>query len=233
MGFLLFLGLVVLFIVSWVFWVIAAVLFFAAAAIVPWGIWELFMYLTFNNIINAAAKLPGCLGSLLGFVLTLPFSAVALAISLWTFVQTFLMALLTFLGGPLGVGSSGRFITDYVSAFESEGCHHMIIVRFYHDHCQWLWGGAGFMHSYYPWQNGCGKGWVDGSDFWWPVGEIPVPMMIVKLFLLALPYMLLFVAPLFPVLWSRVRPFLDASARLAAVESEQYSRLAEELSNVR
>lgn len=93
----------------------------------------------------------------------------------------------------------------------------MIIVRFYHDHCQWLWGGAGFMHSYYPWQNGCGKGWVEGSDFWWPVGEIPVPMMIVKLLLLALPYMILFVAPLFPVLWSFVRPVLGACAKLPAV----------------
>ncbi len=217
MGFLLFLGLVVLFIVSWVFWVIAAVLFFAAAAIVPWGIWELFMYLTFNNIINAAAKLPGCLGSLLGFVLTLPFSAVALGIALWTYVQTFLMALLTFIGGPMEGGSSASFITDYVSAFESEGCHHMILVRFYHDHCQWLWGGAGFMHSYYPWQNGCGKGWVEGSDFWWPVGEIPIPVVIIKLFFLALPYMFLFVAPLFPVIWSLTRPFLGATAHLPAV----------------
>lgn len=219
MGFLLFLGLVVLFIFSWVFWVIAAVLFFAAAAIVPWGIWELFMYLTFNNIINAAAKLPGCLGSLVGFVLTLPFAAVALAISLWTYVQTFLMALLTFLGGPLEGGSSGRFISDYVSAFESEECHHMIIVRFYYEHCQWLWGGAGFMHSYYPWQNGCGKGWVEGSDFWWPVGEIPIPVVIIKLLFLALPYMILFVAPLFPIIWSLTRPFLGATAHLPAVSN--------------
>lgn len=219
MGFLLFIGLGVLFIVSWVFWAITAVIVFAVIALAPWGLWEIFMYLTFYNIINAVAKLPSFLGILLGFVLTLPFSAVALGIALWTYVQTFLMALLTFIGGPMEGGSTASFITDCVSAFESEGCHHMILVRFYHDHCQWLWGGAGFMHSYYPWQNGCGKGWVEGSDFWWPVGEIPIPVVIIKLFFLALPYMFLFVAPLLPVIWSLIRPFLGATAHLPAVSN--------------
>ena len=214
MGCLLFLGLVILFIVSWVLWSITAILVFIAAAGIPWGLWELFMYLTFNNIINAAAKLPSFIGILLGFVLTLPFAAVALAIALWTYVQTFLMALLTFRG--FSENFSDTFLTSCVSAFESEGCHHMIIARFYYEHCQWLWGGASFMYSYYPWQNGCGKGWVEGSDFWWPVGEIPIPVVIIKLFFLGLPYMFLFVAPLLPVLWSFTRPFVGAFAKLPA-----------------
>ena len=215
MGCLLFLGAAVLFIFSWVFWTVVVCIVFIAAAGIPWGIWELIMYLTVNNIINAAAKLPSFIGVLLGFVLTLPFAAVSLAISIWAYIQTALMALLTFRG--FSGNFADTFLTGIVSHFESEDCRHMIIVRFYYEHCQWLWGGANFMQSYYPWQNGCGKGWVEGSDFWWPICEIPVPIMIIKLFLLALPYMALFVLPLFPIIWSLAKPFVGAGAQLPSV----------------
>ena len=213
MGFLLVLGAGILAVVAWIIWaVIVCIVFFAAVGI-PWGIWELFMFLTFNNIINLFAKLPSFIGAIFGFVLTLPFAGIALAVSIWAYVQTFLMGLLTF----RGFGDFPQsFITSCVEPFESEGFHSFIIARFYHDHCQWLWGGASFMHSWYPWQNGCGGGWSAG-DFWWPVCEIPVPFMIVKLFLLALPYMAMFVLPLVPIFWSLSRPFVGAFARLPAV----------------
>lgn len=216
MGFLLFLGMMVLFFISWVIWSILACIVFFAAVGIPWGIWELFMFLTFNNIINAIAKLPGCLGSLLGFVLTLPFAAVAAAVSLWAYLQTALMGILTFRGFS-DTHFPEKFLSGCVIPFESEGCHHMIIARYYYEHCQWIWGGAGFMHSYFPWQNGCGKGWLDGSDFWWPVCEIPIPIAIIKLFLLALPYMAMFVLPLLPLLWSITRPLVGALSALPAV----------------
>ena len=215
MALLVVLGAVMLGIVSWLIWSIVVCIVFLAAVGIPWGIWELFMYLTFNNIINAFAKLPSFIGGLLGFVLTLPFAAVAVVVSIWAYIQTFLMGILTFRGFYGDFAQS--FIKTCVEPFEEGWPKSFIIARYYYEHCQWLWGGASCMYSYFPWQNGCGKGWVDGSDFWWPVCQIPVPFMCIKLLLLGLPYMAMFVLPLIPIIWSITRPFVGAFSALPAV----------------
>ena len=161
MDLVIVLGAFVLAIVSWIIWAILTCLVFCMMALLPWGIWEIFMYLTFNNIINAAAKIPGFFGYLLGFVLTLPATAVAMTVSIWTYIQTFLMGLLTFRG--FANGFANIFIEECVAPLESGWPRCFVLVRFYYERCQWLWGGAGFQYSYYPWQNGCGPGWKDGS----------------------------------------------------------------------
>ena len=181
MDLVIVLGAFVLAIVSWIIWAILTCLVFCMMALLPWGIWEIFMYLTFNNIINAAAKVPGFFGYLLGFVLTLPATAVATTVSIWTYIQTFLMGLLTFRG--LAHGFSNTFIEECVAPLESGWPGSLVLVRFYYERFQWLWGGAGFQYSYYPWQNGCGPGWKDGS-FWCQPCETPVVFWIIKLFLL-------------------------------------------------
>lgn len=211
MGFLLFIGAIVLGIISWIVWAIFAVVIAFAVTFIPWIIWDYLMRLTFYNVINCIAKLPSFIGVLLGFLFTLPFAAVGIGISLWAYTQSLLIALLTFRGDP-NTEFCAKFVETCIGAFESDGFHHMIIARFYYEHCQWLWGGAGFMHSYYPWQNGCGTG------VWFGVGnELPIPVMIIKLLLLALPYMFMFILPILPVLWSFTRPIVGAMAKLPAI----------------
>ena len=213
MALLLFIGMVVFGLVAWLLWgIIVCIVFFAAVGI-PWGIWELFMYLTFNNIINAVAKLPSFIGGLLGFILTLPFAGIAATVSIWAYLQTILMGLLTFRG--FSDHFAENFISGWLVPFE-DGVP-FVIARYYYDHCQWIWGGACFQYSYFPWQNGCGQGWLEGSDFWWPICPTPVPFQIMKLLILALPYMAMFILPLLPILWSITRPFVGAFSRLPAV----------------
>lgn len=211
MGFLLFIGALILALVSWLIWAIIAVAIAFLVVFIPWFIWDCLMRLTFYNVINCIAKLPSFIGAFFGFIFTLPVAAVGIGISIWAYVQALLIALLTFRGDP-DTTFCQEFLTRCIGAFESEGCNHMFIARFYYEHCQWIWGGAGFMHSYYPWQNGCGTGPLFG------VGEtLPVPAMIAKLFLLALPYMLMFILPIFPVLWSFTRPIVGAMAKLPSI----------------
>lgn len=214
MDLIIIIGAGVLGFFAWVLWaIIAAIVLFAAVGI-PFFIWEGFMFLTFNNIINLFAKLPSFIGWLFGFILTLPFAIIATTVTLWAYIQACLMGLLTFRG--FYGGFAEHFIQDYVTPWESGWPKSFVIARYYYEHCQWLWGGAGFQYSFFPWQNNCGGGWMNG-DFWWPVCEIPVPFMIIKLILLAIPYMALFVLPLLPLLWSIVRPFVGAAAALPAV----------------
>ena len=201
---------------TWIFWgIIVSVVFFAAVGI-PWGIWELFMFLTFNNIINLFAKLPSFIGAFFGFVLTLPFAIVSTIVVLWAYIQSIMMGLLTL----RGVGNSiycKNFINEIVVPIESSFRFPFVIVRYYYDHMQWLWGGAGFTNSWFFWQNGCGKGWLEG-DFWWPCGaELPVPFQIIKLFLLGLPYIAMFILPLIPLLWCIFRPIVGACCALPAI----------------
>lgn len=200
--------------ISWIIWAIIVGLVFCLAVGIPWGLWELFMYLTFNNIINLFAKLPSFIGFLFGFILTLPFAGIAFGITLWCYIQTCLMGILTFRGFSENFAST--FIQKCVEPLEGSWPYSFVIVRYYFDHCQWLWGGAGFQYSYFPWQNGCGGGWGAGS-FWWPICDIPVPFQIIKLFLLALPYVALFALPLLPLLWSFFRPLVGGFAALPAV----------------
>lgn len=214
MDFVIVLGAFVVGIFSWILWAIIAIVVAVGAVLIPWLLWELFMYLTFNNIINFFAKAPGVIGYFLGFVLTLPAAAIATTISIWAYVQTFLMGLLTFRG--FYDGFAYTFIEECVAPFESGWPKSFVIVRYYYEHCQWIWGGAGFQYSYFPWQNGCGPGWAQGS-FWCPPCETGIIFWIVKLLLLALPYMALFILPLFPVIWSALRPFVGACSALPAV----------------
>ena len=206
----------VLSVISWIIWAIVVGFVFFAAVGLPWAIWEFFMFLTFNNIINCFAKLPSIIGGFFGFILTLPFSGIAAAVSIWAYLQTILMGILTFRGNP-NDPFCVNFIKNCVEPLEFGGEHSFVIVRYYYEHCQWIWGGAGFQHSWFPWQNGCGAGWTHGS-FWWPSGEmLPVEFQIIKLFLLCFPYMMLFILPLLPVIWSITRPIVGACASLPAV----------------
>jgi len=198
--------LIVLFFVAWIVWSILLCAAFLLAILLPWGIWEGFMYLTFNNLINLVAKIPTFIGVIIGFLFALPFAIPGIVISIWCYIQVIFMALLIFNGDP-----TSDFATNYlssVSAWEFDTPGSLFIARFFHDHCQWLWGGAGMFRGYFFWQNGV---WMDIGE------ELPVPMIIVKLFLLAIPYMLMFLLPLFPVLWSITRPFVGALSLLPAV----------------
>lgn len=198
--------LIVLFFVAWIIWSILLCAAFLLAILLPWGIWECFMYLTFNNLINLVAKIPTFIGVIIGFLFALPFAIPGIVISIWCYIQVIFMALLIFNGDP-----TSDFATNYLSCvsvweFDTPGC--LFIARFFYNHCQWLWGGAGMFRGYYFWQNGV---WMDIGE------ELPVPLIIVKLFLLAIPYMLMFLLPLFPVLWSITRPFVGAFSHLPAV----------------
>ena len=198
----------VLFFISWIFWaVITSVIFFAEVAI-PWVIWEGFMYYTFNNIINAIAKIPTFIGWIIGFLFALPFAIPGIVLSIWCYVQTVLMGVLVFLGDcPETSPTIANFpkIIDALAGPDSS-CP-MFILKYFYEHMKWVWGGAGLFKGYFFWQNNV---WADCS-------EIPVPIMIVKLFLLCLPYMCLFVLPLIPVLWSIFRPIIGACSMLPAV----------------
>lgn len=214
MDLLILIGAFVIGIFSWIVWALIAAAIALGAVLIPWAIWEFFMFLTFNNVINLFAKAPGFIGWILGFFLTLPSAAIATAVSIWAYIQAFLMGLLTFRG--FANGFSNKFIEDCVMPLENGWTGSLFIVRYYYEHCQWIWGGAGFQYSYYPWQNGCGPGWSHGS-FWCPPCETPVAFWIIKLFLLAIPYLALFVVPLFPVVWSFTRPIVGACSALPAV----------------
>lgn len=215
MDLMIVIGSAVVGIVAWLIWAILICIVFLAAVGIPWAIWEFFMYLTFNNIINLFAKLPSFIGFIFGFALSLPFAIVSTTICIWAYLQTVLMGILTFKGFT-DPDFTATFVQNMIEPWEEGWPKLFIIARYYYDHCQWLWGGASFMQSYFPWQNNCGGGWMAG-DFWWPVCEIPVPFMIIKLFLLALPYVLLFALPLLPILWSALRPFVGGFAALPAV----------------
>lgn len=210
MAFLYFIGALVLALVSWAIWVIIAV---GAALILAFGLWFLWdgiMRLTYYNFVNLVAKVPSFIGNILGFVFTLPAAAVSLGISIWTGAQGILIALLTFRGDP-----NTEFCKTFGENFiqnSGDGIAKFHILQFYYEHCQWIWGGAGFMHSYFPWQCGLGDGALFSSG-----AVLPVPAMIIKLFLLGLPYMALFVIPIAPIIWSLVRPIVGAMSRLPAI----------------
>lgn len=201
-------------VISWIIWAIIVCAVFFAAVGLPWGIWELFMYLTFNNIINLFAKLPSFIGFIFGFVLTLPFAAISTAVCIWAYIQTILMGILTFRG--FSEDFAQTFIETCVVPWEQGWPKSFVIVRYYYEHCQWIWGGACCQYSWFPWQNQCGQGWLNG-DFWWPICDIPVPFKIIKLVLLGIPYMAMFILPLIPCLWSAFRPFLGGFSCLPAV----------------
>ena len=198
---------IVLWLFSWIFWgVLVSAVFFLFMAI-PFFIWEGFMYLTFNNLINAVAKIPGCIGFLIGFMFAIPFAVPGAALMLWCYIQTVFMAVLTFVAYP-GSDFAANYL-EYVRMFEFDDPGIMFLARFYYNHCQWLWGGGGFFRGYYFWQNGV---WADACT-----DDLPVPIMICKLFLLCIPYMLMFVLPLVPLCWSILRPIVGGMSRLPAV----------------
>lgn len=202
----------VLFLISWIVWSIVAITVFFAAVGIPWGIWVLFLYLTFNNLINLIAKIRH-VGPLLGFILTLPFAGVSVVVTVWAYVQVAMMGILTF-RGYAGYGICNTFIEDLVEPWEKDLPYSFVIARYYYEHMQWLWGGAGFMGSYFPWENGVMV----------PVHGMGVIGWCVKLFFLALPYMALFVLPLLPVLWSFSMPILGALSHLPAVSGNGNGR---------
>lgn len=207
MEFVILIGAGVLCFFSWILWgiLIAGACFLAV--VIPWAIWELFMFLTFNNIINLFAKLPSIIGAFFGFVLTLPFAIIATTVSIWAYAQALLMGLLTFHGNA-NLEFCKTFVEKMIVPWESQNFHSFFIVRFYYEHCQWIWGGAAFNVSYFPWQNGV----------WANVGEmLPIPIMILKLLIMAIPYFMMFVLPILPVIWSVLRPFVGGAARLPAV----------------
>lgn len=197
---------VVAWLVSWIFWgVTVSVVFFLAMAI-PFFIWEGFMYLTFNNLINAVAKIPTWIGFIIGYLFALPFAIPGLVFMTWCYIQTLFMGILTL------AGADSAFATNYINnlqVWEFDNPGIMFIARFYYNHCQWLWGGAGFFRGYYFWQNGV---WADACTT-----DMPVPIMICKLFILCIPYMMMFILPIIPLLWSLFRPLVGAASCLPAV----------------
>lgn len=200
----IFLGLLSLF--TWIIWAILILAVFLGAVAIPFAIWELFMYFTFNNVINLFAKIP-FIGPLLAFLIAIPFAIISTTISLWALLQAWLMGILTFCGDATSTFCK-NFIQGCVVPWEDHWSHSFVIIRFYYDHMQWLWGGANFMKSWFFWQNGC---WCDVGNL------LPIPFAIIKVFLLALPYTLMFVLPILPVLWSFLRPIVGACSRLPAV----------------
>ena len=64
--------LIVLFVISWIAWSILLCAVFFLAIALPWSLWEGFMYLTFNNLINLIAKITTFIGAIIGFMFSLP-----------------------------------------------------------------------------------------------------------------------------------------------------------------
>ena len=206
MALILGIFLIVLFVISWIAWSILLCAVFFLAIALPWALWEGFMYLTFNNLINLIAKIPTFIGAIIGFMFSLPFAIPGIVVSIWCYIQVIFMGILIFNGDPTSTFAKNylTYVADW--EFSTPGC--MFIARFFYNHCQWLWGGAGIFRGYYFWQNGV---WQDISC------ELPIPLVIVKVFLLAIPYMLMFLLPLLPVLWSISRPFIGAFSFLPAI----------------
>lgn len=205
--------IIILSFVSWIAWAILLVAIFALAILIPWGIWEFFMYLTFNNLINLVSKIPSFLGLVIGFMFALPFAIPGIVISTWCCIQTIFMALLVFNGDP-----TSDFAVNYlkcVEIFEFGDPGIMFIARFFYNHMQWFWGGASMFRGYFFWQNGV---WMDIG------AELDVPFIILKLFLLAIPFMAMFIIPLLPVLWSITRPFCGALSILPAISGNGEGR---------
>lgn len=210
MAFLYFIFGLVLALIAWVLWTIVVVSAVFIFCLGPWLLWDGIMRLTYYNFVNLVAKVPSFFGNLLGFVFSLPAAGVSLGISIWTGAQGILIALLTFRGDP-----NTEFCRTFGENFIQNSGNEIAkfhILQFYYEHCQWIWGGAGFMHSYYPWQ--CG---LDESPLFSSGAILPVPVMIIKLFLLAIPYMALFIIPIVPIIWSLARPIVGAMSRLPAI----------------
>ena len=207
----LFLG--VLSFISWIFWSILLCAVFFLAIFLPWAIWEGFMYLTFNNLINLVAKIPTFIGVIIGFMFALPFAIPGIVLCLWCYIQVILMAILVFIGDPTNEYAANYLKWIEIWEFSSPGC--MFIARFFYENCQWLWGSASIFKGYYFWQNGV---WMDVGQ------ELPVPFSIIKIFLLSPAYALMTLLPQLPVLWSIVRPFAGAFSRLPAVSGNGTGR---------
>lgn len=206
MEFIFGIFITVLSIISWIAWsIILGIVFFLAVAI-PWCVWEGFMWLTFNNIINAIAKIPTFIGWLIGFIVALPFAIPGIVISIWCYIQTIIMGILVLNGDPTSTYAQNylKIVEDW--EFSTPGC--MFVARYFYNNMQWLWGGASIFRGYFFWQNGV---WMDIGN------ELSVPFTILKTFLLAIPILLMFVLPLLPVLWSITRPFVGAASCLPAV----------------
>lgn len=193
----------VLAVFSWILWDALATVVFIVAPLIPWGIMFLIMYLTFNNILNAIGKLPSVFGYFFGFICSLPFAVVYVTISIWTYAQTCLMGVLTFRGLDMADG----FIANYVEPVEGELPGSLFLVRFYYEHFQWLWGGLSFMYSLFPWNNGV----------WCEARPLEIPLVILKLFILAPFYTVIFIIPFLPIIWGVMMPILGACSRLPAV----------------
>ena len=93
------------------------------------------MFLTVNNIVNAFAKLPSFIGGLLGFMLTFPFAGIAVGVSIWAYIQTFLMEILAFRG--FFDDFAPNFIKICIEPLETGWPKSFIIARYYFEHCQW------------------------------------------------------------------------------------------------
>ena len=212
MAILFFIGFSVVYIFSWIIWSLLAIIIFTAAVGIPWGIWKGFLYLTFNNIINFIAKIP-FIGPILGFLFSIPFASVSIIVTIWAYVQVVLMGILT-IQGYAGYGICNTFLEDYVIPLESDLPNSFIIARYYYEHMQWVWGGAGIMGSYFPWENGVMVP-IHGTG---PIGWV------IKAIFLALPYTAMFIFPLFPVLWSFTMPISGALARLPSISQNGTGR---------
>lgn len=213
MTFLLGIFLIVLYFIAWMFWAILICTTFFLAIAIPWGIWEVFMYLTFNNVINWVSKIPTFIGWIIGFIFALPFAIPGLLISIWCYAQTLMMAILVLNGDP--TSNYAKNYLDIVNVWEFENPGNMIIARFFYNHMQWLWGGASMFRGSYFWQNGV---WINIGD------ELSPPFALLKLVVLCIPYTLIFLFPLMPLCWSIFRPILGACRKLPAISDNGTGR---------
>lgn len=198
--------LIAVFFVSWVMWGIIACVVFSLAILIPWGLLELFMYYTFNNIMNAVSKIPTVFGWIIGFLFALPFSIPGIVLSTWCYFQIAFMGELVIKGDP--TSSYVHKFPNNLAFFEGGYDGSMIIARFFYDHCQWLWGSSSIFKGLYPWQNGV---WCAAGD------PLSPPISVIKIFVLCIPYSLMFILPLIPVIWSLFRPIVAACSKLPAV----------------
>ena len=181
-------------------------------SVLPWLIFDLFMNLTFNNIVNVFAKIP-LIGWLLGMILYVPFVGLYLGISIWSLLNSLLVSILIFRGNPNSEFCIAEFMKT-VEVFEGNGVHSMIIARWFYEHCQWIWGSGCFLNSSMPWMNGV----------WAPATEISVPLAIVKLFFLMIPYSAIFIIPFWPIILSFGRWILAILAKLPAISGNGKGR---------
>jgi hypothetical protein len=196
----------ILFLFSWIVWGITLAVVFIVAMLIPWYIWEGFMYLTFNNVINFVSKIPTFLGWLIGFCFAAPFAIPTTMIAIWTYLQILVMGGLVITGDPNSHWV--KELMDLVTAMEGSSGGSMFLVRFFKEHMQWLWGAGSILKSTFPWQNGV----------WAAVGEeLSPPMMIIKLFILAIFYVIIFAVPILPIIWGLCRPIAGACSILPAL----------------